>query len=493
MDKLQYSLRIFIVFFISVLFMACKKLIEVPAPTTEISTANVYASNISAAAVLTGVYSSLSTDDQYCQYGYSGPPSIFLEAGLYSDELSLFDQSNTALFYYYTNNLASQIYSGIPNDFWSSIYQQLYVPNDAIANLTNNHSLTPQVQQQLLGEALFLRAFCYFYLVNLYGTVPLVTTTNYKINSLLPRSSATDVWKQIIADCQNAQSLMSPNFVGSDAETATPERTRPNKWVATALLSRAYLYTGDWKDAILQATSIIQNSTLFAIDSISVTSPNTPFIMNSTETIWSLQPVEDYPSANTGEGAIFILPSSGPAIGGSYPVYLNNYLLSAFEPGDFRMSLWVDSVSVAGTTYYYAYKYQQAAGTNTPAEYDVVFRLAEQYLIRAEAEANQGDSVDAISDLNVIRNRAHLPIYSSLVNGPLLKAILHERQVELFTEWGHRWFDLVRTENANSVMGGAQNVCGAKGGNWSSSAQLFPINYTEIAADPNLTQTPGYQ
>jgi hypothetical protein len=121
----------------------------------------------------------------------------------------------------------------------------------------------------------------------------------------------------------------------------------------------------------------------------------------------------------------------------------------------------------------------------------MVLRLAEQYLIRAEAEANEGDSTDAIDDLNVIRNRALLPNYSANVNGSLLSAILHERQVELFTEWGHRWFDLIRTNSADSVMG---IIAPLKHGSWNDNndQELYPIPQTARNLDMNLTQNPGY-
>jgi hypothetical protein len=120
-----------------------------------------------------------------------------------------------------------------------------------------------------------------------------------------------------------------------------------------------------------------------------------------------------------------------------------------------------------------------------------VLRLSEQYLIRAEAEANVGDSTDAISDLNVIRARAGLSSYADTTQGSLLSAILHERQVELFTEWGHRWFDLCRSGNAISVM---STVCPQKGGTWNPNGYqvLFPIPKTELINDVNLTQNPGY-
>ena len=126
----------------------------------------------------------------------------------------------------------------------------------------------------------------------------------------------------------------------------------------------------------------------------------------------------------------------------------------------------------------------------------MVLRLAEQYLIRAEAEANLGDMVDATKDLNAVRARAGLGPSPTLTASSSLQqadsAILHERQVELFTEWGHRWFDLIRTGTVNTVLGSPGNVCQAKGGVWSSTSELFPIPESQILDDPNLGQNPGY-
>jgi hypothetical protein len=71
-------------------------------------------------------------------------------------------------------------------------------------------------------------------------------------------------------------------------------------------------------------------------------------------------------------------------------------------------------------------------------------------------------------------------------------AILHERQVELFAEWGHRWFDLIRTGTVNSVMGSPGNVCAMKRGVWNANDTLYPIPQSEIKNDVNLTQNLGY-
>jgi len=116
-------------------------------------------------------------------------------------------------------------------------------------------------------------------------------------------------------------------------------------------------------------------------------------------------------------------------------------------------------------------------------------------LIRAEAEAQQNDLTDAVSDVNVIRTRAGLAplvVGVNTNNNLILSQILHERQVELFTEWGNRWFDLIRTGTINAVMGTPGNVCQLKGGVWNSNSELYPIPQSEILDDPNLTQNAGY-
>ena len=119
----------------------------------------------------------------------------------------------------------------------------------------------------------------------------------------------------------------------------------------------------------------------------------------------------------------------------------------------------------------------------------MVLRLGEQYLIRAEAEAQGNDLINAAKDLNIIRERAGLADTTTTTSSDMLALILHESQVELFTEWGCRWFDLIRTGNVNQVM---IQVTPQKGGSWNSNDTLYPIPLSNITVDPNLTQNAGY-
>lgn len=481
--QLKFCLPLFLL-----LAAGCKKWIEVPAPVTSINTENVYANNATAAAVLTGIYAQISYDDEGQSNGFITDISVC--AALSADELTLYDMNNPSYQPFYVNNLNSETSTPL---FWNNIYPIIFQANSAIEGLNTSSGLNPAAKQQLLGEAYFVRAWCFFYLANLYGDVPLTLTTDYKTNESLGRSPKAQVFQQIIADLKQAQTLLSKNYLDATVLNQTSARVRPTVWAADALLAKVYLYdadlgnTSEFTDAYNQSSAVIANSTLFGLDPL-----NQAFLANSTETIWSLQPVNNVaPDFNTGEGALFVLPSTGPNALGNYPVYLSNNVVQAFEPGDQRFTNWVNSVTVGSTTYYYPYKYKAGAAATSTTENIMVLRLGEQYLIRAEAEANGagGGISAAIADLNTIRTRAGLPGTTATDKTSLLTAIMHERQVELFTEWGNRWFDLQRSGTINTVM---DTVAPQKGGTWSSYKALYPVPETDLLLDNQLKQNTGY-
>lgn len=465
--------KIYLLILLVIVSTGCKKLVDVNPPITSINEANVYSNDATAISVLTGIYSNVIGSNYP-----GGINSLSFYPSLSADELTLYGGIMGTMYLYYTNVLTNT--NGV--DFWNDIYPEIYVTNSAVAGLNASSALTPQIKQQLLGEAKFMRAFFYFYLVNLYGNVPLVTSTNYTINNLLPRAPAATVYQQIISDLKDAQSSLSTNYLDGTLLNTTAAKVRPTSWAATSLLARCYLYTNDWADAESQATAVI-GSSQFNLSPL--TGSNSVFLMNSAEAIWQLQPTKV--GENTPDAQIFIIPPTGPS--SSYPVYLSNSLLESFENGDQRRLNWVDSVVVTGTTYYFPYKYQAYLIGAPVTEYEMVLRLGEQYLIRAEARAEQGNLTGAASDLNAIRQRAGLNATTAITQLQLLTAIQHERQVELFTEWGHRWLDLKRTGLVDSVMA---NVEPQKGGNWSNDWALYPLPLTDLQADPKLTQNPGY-
>jgi hypothetical protein len=465
---------------------SCKRLVDIEPPATSITSGNVFGSDATAVAVLTGILARVSNTNTL---SFDVNTTSFWE-GLSADELILWsgaDNTNNAKqIAYFHNNL--NVNAG--SEYWNPIYRNIFSCNSVIEGLDQNgKALTPAVKQQLLGEAKFMRAYFYFYLLNLFGDLPLALSSDYKVNSGLVRSNKELIYQQIINDLKEAQNILSDQYLKGDALTPYPEgaqeRVRPTKWAATAMLARTYLYTKNWAQAEFQATSIINHSMLYFLTPL-----DKVFLKNSFEAIWQLQPVDAF-ITNTQDANLFILPSTGP--NRDNLVSLNKNLINAFEFNDQRRINWINSVNVSGEAFYFPFKYKINIPNSEVLEYQMMLRLGEQYLIRAEVRAQQNNLTEAIEDLDAIRNRAGLPlireIEPEITKENLLKAILHERQVELFTESGHRWFDLKRTGNIDAVM---NVVTTEKGGSWNSNWQLYPIPLGDIQKNSNLVQNPGY-
>ena len=440
----------------------CRKLLQVPAPQDEISAGEVFSSDSNALSALSGMYIQIMNNPQSLLNG-----GVTLYGGLSSDELDntvpnasidAFRLDSLSA----TNLLCSNLYTGA--------YNTIYTANSMLAGLRGANGVSANMRSELQGEAEFVRALVYFYLVNLYGRVPLVTTTDFTVSSVQPQASVDTVYTQIVADLQDAEGRLLPTYPTDSAYAGA--RTRPNRAAATALLARVWLYEGQWGRAELAADTVIANPQYQL-----VTDLNQVFLANSPEAIWQLQPV--YGNIATAEGNLFI-PRSGARPG----YILTPELLAAWEPGDLRRAAWTDSV-VNGVTYFYPYKYKEASNNPPNSEYEIVLRLAEMYLIRAEAQAEQGNTVGGAADLNIVRQRAGLPPITATDPAVLLTAILHERQIEFFAECGHRWLDLKRTGAVTAVLG-------AEKSRWEPMDALYPIPANELSENPTLVQNPGY-
>ena len=461
----------------------CKKYLDAPLPVNEITTASVYTTDNTCAAALNSIYNEI-----YQQGFFDGTGSVGYLTGSYGDELRNLSAlpANIAL---YEDGVSSSL--GGVTGLWSEMYTQIYAINLAIENLPGAPSTGVLHKDQWLGEAYFLRGLMYFYLTNLYGTVPLVLSSNYAVNNVLARSGQSAVYMEIIADLLQAQTLLSDDYYAATGATTT-DRGRPNRMAASAMLARAYLYTGDWKDAEAQADSVIGDAADYRL-----VSPLNTFLIGSPEIIWGIEP--DF---SLGDAYIELDAPVYHVAAGVYPptaavgVCLSDSLVDAFEPGDLRYTDWVgvDSVAASGSTpaavYYYAYKFKAIGAYTAPQEVIPMCRLAEQYLIRAEARARQNNLTGALADLNAIRARAGLPASTAVSQADVLAAILRERRVELFTELGNRFFDLRRTGNLDAVM---NVIAPLKGGSWSSYKEWWPIPLSDVQNDTHLTQTPGFE
>ncbi len=443
-----------------IILNSCKKFIDVDYPTDQLNSDLVFLDSSTATSAITGIYSEMLTSRNLFTNS-----STTLYGGLSADEL-----------YYYTSGLNDEFAKNeiteanhytIDNAFWKPAYKNIYATNLAIEKLEASQAISTTLKKQLIGEAKFIRAFCYFHLVNLFGDVPLIISSKYPIAAKTPRISTPQVYTQIIKDLSDAKLLLSTNYSSS-------EKVRPNKWAAVALLARCYLYTNRWQEAEMEASAII-TSGQYNLES----NLNNVFLKNNSEAIWQLMPVR--PGYNTYEG-LEILPASIY----SRPTYvITPTLLNSFEIADNRKIAWVKQRVFNNDTLFYPYKYK-ILNVSVLSEYYTVFRLAEQYLIRAEAKINQNKIPEAQADINKIRNRAGLSNTSASSIELIKIAIDKERRSELFSEWGHRWFDLKRTGNANEVL---SNL---KRDTWQITDLLWPIPQPEINLNPFLIQNPGY-
>ena len=209
---MKSTIKICALAFVTAYTIGCKKFVEVAPPSTQLVGQSVYASNSTAAAALTGIYQTMSANSVG---GNSYGISALL--GLSADDFSLYPNSDPVLNQTYANSLLSS--TDIP--LWSQLYQCIYQANSAIAGITASQGVTTTMKQQLTGEAKFIRAFCYFYLVNIYGDVPLSITTDYKENAAIARTAELKVYDQIVADLIDAKSLLSDNFLAPDGSTTT--------------------------------------------------------------------------------------------------------------------------------------------------------------------------------------------------------------------------------------------------------------------------------
>lgn len=450
--------------------IGCSKLVEVKSPVTTFDADKVYNRDANAIATMTGIYQILAGDYEFAQ----GQNSLAMYAGLSADELVTYDGFNELTMAAYKNNFLPDKGTA---PFWGRMYTYLYYCNAAIIGCGKSTTLTPEVKTRVIGEAKFMRAFLYFYLVNLWGDVPLITGTNYEENRMMAKSPAADVYKQIVADLKDAQEALTEEYLLSDLKTVTTERIRPNKQVATALLARVYLYTGEYALAETAATALLSQQARF--DTVALSEA---FLKNTKEAIWQFQAISPY--VDTYEARAFIFDSIPN--GGQW-VSLSNFLLEDFEPGDRRRDEWVRETNSSQGHYYHAFKYKNKEPLQTEAL--TVFRISEQYLIRAEARAQASDFDGAMADLNVLRKRAGLAPLSVASKEDALDAVMQERRIELFSEWGHRWLDLKRTGRVDAVMA---EVAPAKGATWAPYKAFYPIQGAELINAPNLEQTEGY-
>jgi starch-binding outer membrane protein, SusD/RagB family len=446
-------------------FSSCKKFVEIDAPVNQIISDEIFKDEGLAVSAVTGIYSEMMSAGNR----FSACDLTFL-AGLSADEL-IFTPPATYRDEFVKNEIRETSHPTLVSSFWDKAYRFIYTANICLEKMyAPTATISVKTKTMLEGECRFIRAFCYFHMVNLFGPVPMPLGSDFSVNMTLPRNSVNEIYKQILEDLEIAKELLLDEY-------PTPERVRPNKYAVLALLAKVYLYRYDWAKAEATSTQIINNSN-YSLES----NLTKVFDKASPEAIWQLLPVNTIQN-NTWEANIIIPP------GNTFVV--TDTLYKSFEPNDNRKIMWLKdrptNVPLPGSKYY-PYKYKIKSNATTKLEYYMVFRLGEQYLIRAEARAHLNKVSEAAADLNMIRSRAGLPNTPASSQDGLYPAIAQERKVELFAEWGNRWYDLKRTQKADAEL----KELSYKKPFWNLNDTLWPIPTSQILLNSNLTQNPGY-
>lgn len=441
-------------------FHSCESFIEVEVPQSQLTGVAVFEDKSTAVAALSDIYARIREEGMVTGTGF-GLSNLM---GNYADELTFYGSST--VFESFNNHTIVPSNAFIAT-LWNTSYSQLYALNAIIQGVENSNNILSEDKNRIIGEALFLRAYIHFYLVNCFGDIPYIKTTNYLQNTTVSKNSVSDVWQNILTDLAEAEEILPESY-------PTGERVRANKFVVKAMLARVNLYLENWSLAESYASQVINNP-LYGWEQ----NTKNVFLKENPGIIWALHP--GIAGLNTKDARTFIF-SAGPPIKPA----LSLQIIDAFEPNDLRKQHWTRTITNGANTWYHAFKYKKTLNTGTSQEYTILFRLAEQYLIRAEASAQTENTVQALQDINKIRARAGLIESAATAKEEILVAINKERKVELFAEQGHRWFDLKRTGNAESVLSPIKP-------NWRKTQLLLPIPEAELILNNNLLpQNQGY-
>jgi hypothetical protein len=352
-----------------------------------------------------------------------------------------------------------------------------YRLNYSIINITNwAISEIPKVKDdvsfaageadKLVGEAHFIRAFAYFNLVRSWGGVQLQLNPTTDLSSLgsIPRSSKDETYSRIFDDLTTAEELLPAD------DTIT--RNKVQRAVVKAFRAKVHLYAQQFEQAESYATEVIANPKYELVKPYSAFSQE-PFLTK--ESVFEISATAN--SAGTSSTVWF--PSSVTQRG-SYEFRPTNEIIELLNDpakGGTRNSL----IAKKGNDTY-VNLYRTVTPNLNPA---YVIRIADLYLIRAEARLRKAspDYAGAIADLNAVRDRAEAELFptGSTDKNAILHAVWDERRLEFAFE-ADRWYDLVRTEQAGTVLGVSEN-------SW-----LFPIPQADVLADPDLggENNPGY-
>ncbi|AHF16036.1 RagB/SusD family nutrient uptake outer membrane protein [Niabella soli] len=484
---------------ILVLAASCSKQLK-EQPYSSIFTDNFYKTAADAEAALVAVYGPLP--DMYstaatCASDFSAD-QMYPRPVVGRDTYTLFSYDAN----YTTQKSFSRQFES-PEQIWQSCYAGIEKANGVISKVPNTNMDTAR-RAVIIAEAFYMRAFYLWTLTKNFGDVVIKTTPSANIaDAMVGTSPRADVYKQIFADLDVAVQAL-PSYSGSIRKGS------PSKEVALALYAKAALYNENWSLALDKAKSVINSGKYGLMDNVLDVFNVDKEDVARKENMWALECERTSPGFSTQVIGLFGPknsdgPQYAPTTYGSAFMYQSFF--DSFDPADQRRQLMdtfyinkqgkvVHQKDITPITQHGVlikkYRDPNATGQNGAINIQI-FRLADVYLIAAEAAARQnGVTTEALDYVNTVRHRAGLAdLDASLNKDQLIAAILQERSWELFGE-GDRWYDLTRTNTFLQVVPKCVNdvypVRTPQARN-----RYFPIPLDEVNANSKLEQNPDWK
>lgn len=426
---------------------------------------------------IAGVYNDLSSANYYGRY-------FVLVPDVMSDDVKQNSQANRVVEY---AEYVANVSDGTALNMWTLMYRAINSANAIINAEVVVPAGVKDQQDHIIGEAYALRGLIYFDLVRLFahhysftagGThlgVPIVT--NFDAQAKPTRNTVREVYDQVINDMEMAIGLMGPSHSG-DANKLSNTAVR-------ALLARVHLYEENWTDAETRATEAISAGG-YSLES------NANYMNvwgdNSSESLFEVSMTEADNRGSDALGRMYIVEGYGD--------YLpSDDVVNLYDPTDVRMGVFKADPLLSGAYAPFRMdKYPDVQGWDNTK----VIRLAEVYLIRAEARAEIGtNEAGARTDLDMVHQRGLATAPPNGDTGQALKdAIALERRMELCFE-GQRLWDLRRKKQDITRTACTANVCSipysSNGADQSlSNRTILPIPQSEMDANTNIEPNPGY-
>jgi starch-binding outer membrane protein, SusD/RagB family len=486
---------------LGLLLLSCESFLD-EAPRNQIDPDRFYVSEADNLAALTGIYYHLMHDDVF---GYGVDDFFGMTTDLTTPSRAL---AGRIFWAFRWDESSVEVRSA-----WRRLYMAVNDANVTISKVASSE-MNQQAKDEFVAEAVYLRAFTYFYLTAVFGDVPYITqptinTESFGQNISLGRTPANEIRQNIIQDLTEIEGKLP-------AAPRTDHPQRATRWAAKCLKLKTYLWLKDYANALATAQDIVNNSGHILL-------PNYEDVFRADnefnkEIIFQLDYLfNEFPTERHSK----FQPRAqdeNPA-GGPLPAYFdgfNNYTLfrsfeKTFAPNDLRRKSNAYKMLPNGTPLFYTYVVKQwrtgDARSNSGLNYQF-FRFADVLLELAEAENElNGPTPVAYNAINKVRARAGLNPLENLSQQQLREAIKQERSWELVGEGTHRKMDLLRwneLEKALKERLALEQVVAQPHKNhlnnlkttlqyYAPHKNLLPVPFEEIVLNPKLTQNAGYK